>query len=49
MDCLLCETVEDVVEHRVVECGGLRKIRQSCGVGGGVSLEEVLLLWEKTE
>ena len=26
-----------------MECSGLREIRERCGVGGGISVEEVLV------
>lgn len=46
LNCLLCVTVEEIMEHIVVDCGGLKETRERDGVGGCISLEEVLLFEE---
>ena len=48
-DCVLCGAVEEIMEYFVMECGGLREIRERCGVGGGFSFEEALLFEGRTE
>ena len=47
--CLLCGAVEEMVEHFVVECGGLRETRERCGVNAGVSVEQALLFEGRSE
>ena len=49
MDFVLCEGVEEIVEHFLVECGGLRENRERCGVSRGVEVEKVQLFEGRTE
>ena len=49
MDCLLCEAVEETIEHSIMKFEGIRMVRKRHGFRGGVRVEEVLLFEGRTE
>ena len=49
VDCFLCGTEEEMVDHFVMKCEGIRMIRERLGVREVVRVEEVLVFEGRTE